>query len=191
MSNNFLDKDGNVVGPMDFNLGLGRKAAANTRSFNLATDDNANLLATSTALGAPADTSATTDTGTFSLIALFKRALGYLATIATNASSTAPSAVVGPGGWEYIPASTTQVMGGSGALGDYLSHVTITPTSTTPGAVQIQDGGGTARTIFAGGASSVSNLVPFAVPLGLTSLAGAWTIITNANETAIAVGRFT
>jgi hypothetical protein len=32
--------------------------------------------------------------------------------------------------------------------------------------------------------------VPFAVPLGLTSLAGAWTIITNANESAIAAGKF-
>lgn len=46
-----------------------------------------------TAIGAKADTSATSDTGTFSLIALFKRALGYLSTIATGAASVATSNV--------------------------------------------------------------------------------------------------
>ena len=62
---------------------LGIKTAANSVSFTHASDD-----ALVTATGAPADASATSDTGTFSLIALFKRALGYLSTIATAASDT-------------------------------------------------------------------------------------------------------
>lgn len=44
-------------------------------------------------IGAPADAVATTDTGTFSLIALLKRALGYLATMAGAAASTVASPV--------------------------------------------------------------------------------------------------
>jgi hypothetical protein len=54
----------------------------------------ANQATMNTGLGAPADTSATTDTGTFSLIALFKRALGYLSTIATAASDTTTASPV-------------------------------------------------------------------------------------------------
>src|ERR1044072_7071970 len=38
MSNNFLDKDGNVVVPIDFNLTLGRKTGAQSRSFALDSD---------------------------------------------------------------------------------------------------------------------------------------------------------
>jgi hypothetical protein len=105
-------------------------------------------------------------------------------------TSTSPVPVTLPGNWEAIAASQTQTMGGSGAIGDYLSHVTIIPATTSPGAVQIKDGSGAAITIFTGGASSVSNLVPFAIPLGLLSLVGAWQIITNANVSAIAAGKF-
>jgi hypothetical protein len=47
MSNNFLDKDGNVIA-FDFNTTLGRKGAALSRSFALSTEDNAAL----TAIGA-------------------------------------------------------------------------------------------------------------------------------------------
>jgi hypothetical protein len=144
------------------NLTLGRVAAALSRSWAMCTEDKTALDLINTKL----------DT-----------ANGY-------AASTAPVPVALPGSWEAIAASATQVMGGAGAIGDYLSHVTIIPATTSPGAVQIKDGSGSAITVFTGGASSVTNLVPFAVPLGLTSLAGAWTIITNGNVSAIAAGKF-
>jgi hypothetical protein len=81
-------------------------------------------------------------------------------------------------------------MGASGAAGDYISHVIIIPATTSPGAVSIKDGSGSAITIFTGGASSVTSLVPFAVPLGL--IAGtAWKITTGAAVSAIGVGDFT
>lgn len=96
------------------------------------------------------------------------------------------------GSYETVAASQTdQSLGATGAAGDFLGGVLIVPATTSPGAVSIKDGGGSAITIFTGGASSVSNLVPFFVPLGITSGSGAWKITTGTNVSAIGVGKFT
>jgi hypothetical protein len=115
-----------------------------------------------------------------------------LAALVTAVQSTTPSPVQARNpDYETVAASATdQVMGASGAAGDYLSHVLIIPATTSPGAVSIKDGAGSAITIFTGGASSVSNLVPFAVPLGLVAVT-AWKITTGASVAAIGVGDFT
>ena len=92
---------------------------------------------------------------------------------------------------EHVAASQTgQVCGGAGAGGDYCSHVIIIPTSTSPGAVSIQDGSLTALVLFDGGASSVSTLIPFMVHVGENSRSGPWKITTGANVRVIAVGAF-
>jgi hypothetical protein len=102
------------------------------------------------------------------------------------------SVVNSSGEYETVAASATnQAIGAPGATGDYLAGVLIVPASTSPGAVTIKDGAGGAITIFAGGATSVSNLVPFYVPLGYVSTAGAWQITTGANVSALAHGNFT
>jgi hypothetical protein len=94
--------------------------------------------------------------------------------------------------YETVAASQTdQSLGATGAAGDYLGGLVIVPATTSPGAVSIKDGAGNAITIFTGGASSVSNLVPFQVPLGLKSAAGAWKVTTGANVSVIATGDFT
>ena len=94
--------------------------------------------------------------------------------------------------YEYVAASaTSQALGATGASGDYLSHLTIIPATTSPGAVSLQDGGGTDRTIFTGGASSVSNLQPFHVILGAASVNGAWKVTTGSNVAVYAFGDFT
>jgi len=94
--------------------------------------------------------------------------------------------------YETVAASQTdQALGGTGAAGDYLEGVLIVPATTSPGAVQIQDGSGTEITIFTGGAGSVSNLVPFMVPVGACSRAGAWSVTTGANVSVIGIGMFT
>jgi hypothetical protein len=94
--------------------------------------------------------------------------------------------------YETVAASATdQVLGATGSTGDYLSGVLIVPATLSPGAVSIKDGSGSAITIFTGGATSVSNLVPFFVPLGIKSTAGAWKITTGATVSAIGVGNFT
>lgn len=94
--------------------------------------------------------------------------------------------------YETVAASqSAQVMGATGAAGDYLLGVLIVPATTSPGAVTITDGTGSAITIFAGGSTSVSNLVPFMVPIGAISTSGAWQVTTGTNVSAIGVGRFT
>lgn len=94
--------------------------------------------------------------------------------------------------YETVAASqTNQALGATGAAGDFLASVLIVPASTSPGAVTIKDGSNSAITIFAGGTSSVSNLVPFLAPIGAVSVQGAWQITTGANVSVISFGRFT
>jgi hypothetical protein len=57
--------------------------------------------------------------------------------------------------YETVAASQTdQVIGPTGATGDYLAGVLIVPATTSPGAVSIKDGAGSAIPIFTGGATS-------------------------------------
>lgn len=97
--------------------------------------------------------------------------------------------------YETVSASATdQVLGPTGAAGDFLAGLLIVPGTTSPGAVSIKDGSNSPDvgiTVFTGGASSVSNLVPFFVPLGIKSVTGSWRVTTGSNVTAIAVGNFT
>lgn len=95
--------------------------------------------------------------------------------------------------YETVAASQTdQAMGATGASGDYLSGVLIVPGTTAAGAVSIKDGAGSAISIFAGGdTTALTTLIPFFVPLGAKSTAGAWKVTTGANVTAIGVGNFT
>lgn len=98
---------------------------------------------------------------------------------------------VKPMQYETVAASqTAQVLGGSGAVGDYLSGLLVIPATTSPGVVTVLDGS-TSIPIFVGGSSSVSNLVPFFVPVDAESVSGAWKVTTGANVSVIGVGRFT
>lgn len=102
-----------------------------------------------------------------------------------------PIAGFGSGNYETIAASQSdQVLGTSGAAGDFLVGLLVVPASTSPGAVSIKDGGGSAITVFAGGANSTTNLVPFFIPLGI-ACGTAWKVTTGASLSAIAVGSFT
>jgi hypothetical protein len=83
--------------------------------------------------------------------------------------------------YETVAASqTAQTLGATGGTGDYLAGVLVIPATVAP-----------SITVFTGGTNSVSNLVPFFVPLGLTSVSGAWKITTGANVSAIGIGNFT
>ena len=94
--------------------------------------------------------------------------------------------------YETIAASQTdQVMGTTGATGDYFDKLLLIPASTSPGAASIKDGAGSAITVFAGGASSLTSLVPFTVPVSAFSRSGAWSVTLGANISALALGNFT
>lgn len=95
------------------------------------------------------------------------------------------------GEYETVAASqTAQTIGATGGTGDYISGILVVPATTSPGNVLLLDNA-TSITVFAGGASSVSNLVPFFIPLGMISVSGAWKVTTGANVSCIATGNFT
>lgn len=143
------------------------------------------------ALGAKADTVCAIATGACSLIALQKYANNALGG-AIPAGTNTIGAVNNPySNYETVAASQTgQALGATGATGDYLSHCVVTPGTTSPGVVTVLDNA-VSVVAFPGGASSVSNLVPFTIPIGALSVSGAWKITTGANVTVVCMGKFT
>ena len=93
--------------------------------------------------------------------------------------------------YEDVAASqTAQVIGdAANGRGQHLSHLIVIPATTSPGAVALLDDT-TSTTVFAGGANSVSNLVPFTIFLGCDSKNGPWKITTGTNVSVRAVGDF-
>lgn len=93
--------------------------------------------------------------------------------------------------YETVAASqTAQVLGATGAAGDYLGGLIVVPATTSPGVVTLLDGA-TSIPLFVGGASSVADLKPFRIVVDLISVSGAWKITTGANVSVIAGGNFT
>ncbi len=101
----------------------------------------------------------------------------------------------GAGEYETVAASATaQALGATGATGDYLSGLLVIPATTSPGSVTLYDGSSSPDvgiTLFVGGSTSVSNLVPFFIPLGMISRSGAWKVTTGSNVSCIGIGNFT
>ena len=86
--------------------------------------------------------------------------------------------------FETVAASQTdQVIGATGAVGDFLAGIHVVPATTSPGVVQIKDGGGSAITVFTGG--TVSDLKPFFIKLGFKSASGAWKVTTGLNVSCV------
>lgn len=103
------------------------------------------------------------------------------------------AAIEGLAGSEYetVAASQTdQALGATGGAGDLLVSLLVIPATTSPGAISIKDGAGSAITVFTGGSDSVSTLHPFTIPLGIRSGSGAWSVTTGANVSVIAAGNF-
>jgi hypothetical protein len=89
--------------------------------------------------------------------------------------------------------TATVLQSSTGAAGDYLSHCDIYPTSTSPGVVTVFDSTNTAANsaiLFAGGATSLSNLAPIPIPVGAVSVNGAWKVTTGANVSVACFGKF-
>jgi hypothetical protein len=110
----------------------------------------------------------------------------------TAAQDQTTSAGATPGRtYQTVAASqTAQVLQTStGAIGDYLGSCLITPSSTSPGVVTALDNA-VSIPLFSGGASSLSNLVPFSVYVNAVSVSGAWKITTGASVTVVCTGKF-
>lgn len=147
----------------------------------------AQIAGTTTATG-----SGTMNAGT-QRMALATDSPGVIATAAPGTLSAAGPSVtaVNPSNYETVAASqTAQVLGATGATGDFVNGLIVVPATTSPGNVLLLDNA-TSITVFTGGATSVSNLVPFFIPLGMTSVSGAWKVTTGSNVSCIGVGKFT
>lgn len=152
-------------------------------------------------VGATTATAATAG-GTGTVQAKLRLMTTQLDNINTNIQGSIPAgtAIIGAvnnpySAYETVAASQTgQSLGATGGTGDYLSHCVVYPTSTTPGVVTVFDSTSSATNnviAFPGGASSVSNLVPFAIPVGAISVNGAWKVTTGSNVSVNCFGKFT
>jgi hypothetical protein len=91
---------------------------------------------------------------------------------------------------ERVAASASnQPLGATGAKGDFLDFLLVIPATTSPGAVALIDGD-SSYTLFEGGASSVSNLVPFPIPIEQGSKDGPWKLTLGSNVSVVAFGNF-
>jgi len=117
----------------------------------------------------------------------------YTTGFATASAAEKAASLSGGLAYETVAAGQTdQVLGGSGAAGDLLAGLLIVPATDAPGAVSIKDGTGSAITLFVGGGTyPLPSVIPFFVPLGILSSAGAWKVTTGADVSVVAVGSFT
>ena len=101
-----------------------------------------------------------------------------------------PVSIVGTSDYATVAASQTdQVLGATGAKGDFLDTLIITVGTAATAATSIKDGGGSSIPILPnspGGGIGVYEVHPRAF-----STAGAWKVTTGAGATVVAVGKFT
>ena len=91
--------------------------------------------------------------------------------------------------YETVAASQTdQVLGYTGAAGDYLEGLICVVTTAATSQVDIQDGSGSAITVFP--ANPGSGIGSYYVPVGVRSQNGAWSVTTGAGVSVIATGVF-
>jgi hypothetical protein len=174
-TNNIGDVDILTISGVTPAFGDGAKGATVLRT-TLATD-SAGIITTGTA-------------GTPSSQVLTVQGVASMTPILATTTNV-PLTNFGAGEYETVAASqTAQVLGATGGAGDYISGLLVIPATTSPGNVLLLDNA-TSITVFTGGATSVSNLVPFFIPLGMISVSGAWKVTTGANVSVIGIGNFT
>jgi hypothetical protein len=106
------------------------------------------------------------------------------------ALSLATSVKSGGNEYETVAASqTTQTIGATGAVGDYLEGLLCVVSTAATSQVQIKDGSDAAITVLPNAVGGGIGTYP--VPIGLTSRTGAWQVTTAAGVSVIALGDFT
>lgn len=93
---------------------------------------------------------------------------------------------------ELVAASqTAQVLGATGAKGDYLDAILIMPATVGCGVVTLLDGAVSIPIFVGGGTTALLSVLPVRVEVKLVSQTGAWKITTGANVAALGIGNFT
>lgn len=80
---------------------------------------------------------------------------------------------------------TAQVLGGTGAIGDYIHRLIVSVATSASGTVALLDN---ATSIPITAANTPIGV--YVVDLGILSASGAWKVTTGAGATVIAVGKF-
>lgn len=90
--------------------------------------------------------------------------------------------------YETVAASqTAQVLGGTGATGDYLHRLIISVVTVATASVTVIDGS-TSIVVLTGSATLVPGV--YSVEMNMASATGPWKITTGAGATVIGVGIF-
>jgi hypothetical protein len=109
---------------------------------------------------------------------------------AAVSGSTPTNSKSGGDEYETVAASQTdQVLGATGAAGDYLEGLLCVVATAATSQVQIKDGSGSAITVLPNAVGP--GVGSYYVPLGLTSTNGAWKVTTAAGVSVIGMGDFT
>ena len=89
--------------------------------------------------------------------------------------------------YETVAASqTAQVLGGTGAVGDYLHRLIVTVTTTGTSTLTLLDNSTTVLTMAANTPVGV-----YSLEINAASASGPWKVTTGAGVTVVAVGLFT
>ena len=92
--------------------------------------------------------------------------------------------------YETVAASQSdQVLGVTGALGDFLHSLICVVATAATAQVQIKDGSGPAITVLPN--SPGGGVGTYVIELNIVSTSGAWKVTTGAGVSVIAIGRFT
>jgi hypothetical protein len=90
--------------------------------------------------------------------------------------------------YETVAASqTAQVLGGTGATGDYVHRLVISVVTVATASVTLIDGS-TSIVLLTGAAGLVAGV--YSIELNMASASGPWKITTGAGATVVAVGIF-
>src|ERR1035437_2376874 len=110
----------------------------------------------------------------------------------TNSRTTpALSAPVAEAGLKYqaVAASASATALGTGATGDFLSHLICVVATAATSPVSFTDGSGSAINVLPNAVGA--GIGAYSIPLGLFSASGAWKVTTGAGVTVVAAGTFT
>ena len=175
--------------PAGLPAALGPTTMSASTSVTIATDDARIGIVTETA---PAtDTASSGLNGRLQRIAQRITSLIALLPASLGIKAASASLSVASAGLEYetVAASQTdQVLGATGATGDYLSHIVIQPATTGAGTCTVKDGTTVIYTFTTG---TLSDLSSKTIPFGVFSVNGAWKVTTGSNVAIIGFGDFT
>ncbi len=181
-------------------IALGQAVMASSLPVTVASNQSTLPVISATAdvlVGAVNETAPASDTASSGLNGRLQRVAQRITSLIAQIPATlgikspALSMSTTSSGYQYetvAAAQTAQVLGATGATGDYLSHLVFQPAATNAGTTTVLDN---ATVIYTFTSGTLADLKPFTVPIGCFSVSGAWKVTTGSSIAVIGVGNFT